>query len=345
MSEKDKLKTPSRSYSADWFVQGILARIGDTFDKFIGIRRNDSSNLATSKLAEKMKSLMDQELREDASGARFVPHILSLKIQWDKFSTDSSENLEALRDELTIAAIDHINDRRYHTYAPIEIDIATDYFTDGVRLFSSFGKFGAQDEEAVEVNVTFPKLKIDSAIIPETNSDKNTETISVVLNEKELIAEQKIYEARFKINGEIKVRTLDFNKSRRISIGRGVENGLVLQDRSVSKIHASLALNSDLVLVIADTGSTNGTFLNDERIPYGKTLLVENDAKVRFGDLVVELVRLRSIGSIIPSIDEESISETIAFSNDTDSDNDSIEQAESNAETPTNIDKTQDWEI
>jgi len=49
------------------------------------------------------------------------------------------------------------------------------------------------------------------------------------------------------------------------TVGRGNANDLVLNDSSVSRLHAVIKL-SDNAVVIADRGSTNGIFLNDRRI-------------------------------------------------------------------------------
>ncbi|NNF00444.1 MAG: hypothetical protein HKN25_15605, partial [Pyrinomonadaceae bacterium] len=123
-----------KSFSLDWLVQGVLTKVGDTFDRLTGRGWNPSSSLATSKLTEKIKFLLDQEAKDFGKDGKFVPHIIKLKIQWDKFSTDSEDDIELLEHELHSAAIDHINDRLYHTYAPIQIRIKTDYFTEGVQL-------------------------------------------------------------------------------------------------------------------------------------------------------------------------------------------------------------------
>jgi len=42
--------------------------------------------------------------------------------------------------------------------------------------------------------------------------------------------------------------------------------------------------------MVADTGSTNGTFVSGQRIPYGKAILVNNGEKLKFGtiDVVIE---------------------------------------------------------
>ena len=54
------------------------------------------------------------------------------------------KRLKKLENELLIAAVDHINDKRYHTFAPMKLEIKADYFTEGVKLSASFDKFGEE---------------------------------------------------------------------------------------------------------------------------------------------------------------------------------------------------------
>jgi pSer/pThr/pTyr-binding forkhead associated (FHA) protein len=49
------------------------------------------------------------------------------------------------------------------------------------------------------------------------------------------------------------------------SIGRGVENDIVITSKRISREHARL-LRQNRKTVLEDAGSTNGTFLNDEQI-------------------------------------------------------------------------------
>jgi pSer/pThr/pTyr-binding forkhead associated (FHA) protein len=74
---------------------------------------------------------------------------------------------------------------------------------------------------------------------------------------------------------------------RRLNVGRGADNDLSLNDTSVSKIHATLLLNSEGTLMVADTGSTNGTFINGRRISYGEARQIEDGDVVGFGDVEV----------------------------------------------------------
>jgi pSer/pThr/pTyr-binding forkhead associated (FHA) protein len=74
---------------------------------------------------------------------------------------------------------------------------------------------------------------------------------------------------------------------KRRSVGRGTDNDLHLNDGSVSKIHATLVMNQEDVLMVADTGSTNGTFINGRRLSYGEAYPIEEGDVVAFGDIEV----------------------------------------------------------
>ena len=83
-------------------------------------------------------------------------------------------------------------------------------------------------------------------------------------------------------------RTIEFD-GRPLTIGRASDNDLTLNDASVSKIHAALLMSGEGTLLVADTGSTNGTYLNGRRISYGESRLIEDGDVVGFGDVEVRL--------------------------------------------------------
>src|SRR5215470_5954306 len=112
-------KSPTKGITPDWLVRGILTKIGDTFDRLTGRGWKPSSGLATSELIERLKALLDAEVREDKPGCKFIPHNIKLTMQWDKFSTDSEKDLRKLEAEMLSAVVDHINDKRYFTHAPL----------------------------------------------------------------------------------------------------------------------------------------------------------------------------------------------------------------------------------
>jgi pSer/pThr/pTyr-binding forkhead associated (FHA) protein len=78
---------------------------------------------------------------------------------------------------------------------------------------------------------------------------------------------------------------------RRISVGRGSDNDLYLNDKSVSKIHAALVMSREGTLMVADTGSTNGTYINGRRIAYGEARQIEDGDVVGFGNIEVRFRR------------------------------------------------------
>jgi hypothetical protein len=75
---------------------------------------------------------------------------------------------------------------------------------------------------------------------------------------------------------------------RPLTIGRGADNGLVLEDTRASRHHARI-YGRQGALLLSDLGSTNGSWVNDRRIQ--EIALGEGD-RIRIGDttLVVESV-------------------------------------------------------
>lgn len=280
----DKKQVSREKLSPDWFMQGALARIGDTLDRFLGRNWTPTSSLATSGLIERLKKLLDAEAKEIPGKGTVVPHNIKLKMQWDKFSTDSQEAIAALETELLTAAADHINDSLYYTYAPLKLEVKPDYFTEGVKLLVSFEAFSA-DEGETELNVTLPVINIDKQIPVESTAPAD-------------VIASKTIEFTYKLNGVEKRRTIEFVPGSRISVGRAGGNDLVIDDTSVSKIHASLVMAADGSLALADTGSTNGTFVNDRRISYGTATQLDKADKVRFGTVKI------AMQEVAPSADD-----------------------------------------
>lgn len=279
--KKEEVKREKSGVSLDWLIGGVLSKIGDTFDRITGRNWNPSSSLATSKLIEKLRLLMDAEVRDLGKDGRFVPHVFTLKIQWNKFSTDSDEELRKLEHELHAAAIDHINDRLYHTYAPLEISVSKDYFVEGVRFTCGFGKFSESEDDETEVQITL-------ANIPTAASSPGS-GVAESQNAEAGEASAPACVVRFRSAGRERTKKLDFASQSRFSVGRAGTNDIVIDDASVSKSHAAIALNREGKVLVADTGSTNGTFVSGHRIAYGKTAELKEGTELRFGDIEMAL--------------------------------------------------------
>ena len=265
MSLKDE--PTKKKVSIDWLIKGTLAKAGDALDEFLGRSWQPAGSLATSEIAERLRALLDKDVRNLGAKGRFAPHVIRLRVDWEKFGSESGDLLDKLKRELTVAYVDHINDNRYHTFGPVDLEVKSDYFTKGITLSVSFGEGGGEGlelalerEEAVEEKMAEGRAEVDT----EPEVEVPPTTVFVKVADKESV--------------------LTFERGSRLSVGRTRESDLVIDDPSVSRSHASMVMGDDGRLRVSDTGSTNGTFIGDERIESGPAHIVEPGTEVRFGD-------------------------------------------------------------
>ena len=251
-------------------LRRVLEGMGDVVDRRFGRTVEPRTGLTTSKLIERMKRLIDERVRDEGNKGRIAPHHLVLKVEWGTHSEAPPEILEDLKHEVLAAAIDHINDHRYRTLGPVSVDAEVDIFTTGISVDPTFGDFEEdlrrQDEErrAAKASVAIP-----SAAPPMPD-------IQVVAR----ITQQ---------NGTREVPLVFRPGGRRLNVGRASDNDLMLNDASVSKIHGALLMTAEGSLLVADTGSTNGTYINGRRIAYGESRVIEAGDVIGFGDVEVRL--------------------------------------------------------
>src|SRR5687768_12227772 len=272
----DKLKTnegeKKRREEAlpERILRRVLEGMGDVVDRRFGRTVEPRTGLTTSKLIERMKKLIDERVRDEGAKGRIAPHHLILKVEWGTHSEAPPEILHELKHEVLAAAIDHINDHRYRTLGPVAVEAEVDIFTTGISVDPTFGEFEEdlrrQDEErrAAKSGVTIPGAAPpmpDIQVIARVTQQNGTREVPLV----------------FKPGGK------------RLNVGRASDNELTLNDASVSKIHAALLMTAEGSLLVADTGSTNGTFLNGRRIAYGESRVIEDGDVIGFGDVEVRL--------------------------------------------------------
>jgi diguanylate cyclase (GGDEF)-like protein len=70
-------------------------------------------------------------------------------------------------------------------------------------------------------------------------------------------------------------------------IGRASDNSLQFPEHSISRHHALVRVNPDGPVTLTDLGSTNGTFLNGQRIDPDLPVPLEDGDRIRVGSLVV----------------------------------------------------------
>lgn len=251
-------------------LRRVLEGMGDVVDRRFGRTVEPRGGLTTSKLIERMKKLIDERTRDEGKRGRIAPHHLILKVEWGTHSEAPPEILHDLKNEVLAAAIDHINDHRYRTLGPVTVEAEVDIFTTGISVDPTFGEFDEdlrrQDEErraakaGVQIPTAAPTMP-DIEVIARITQQNGTREIPLI----------------FKPGGK------------RLNVGRASDNELTLNDASVSKIHAALLMTAEGTLLVADTGSTNGTYINGRRIAYGESRVIEDGDVVGFGDVEVRL--------------------------------------------------------
>jgi hypothetical protein len=272
--KKEPAKKPDKKKQEEAMAERLLRRMlegmGSVVDRSLGRKIESKSGLTTTALIERMKRLIDERARDEGRKGRIAPHHLKLKVEWGTHSEAEPEVIKALEHEVLAAAIDHINDHRYRTLAPMEVSMEVDIFTTGVSVDPTFGEFEEQLKQQDEE-------KRRAAEVSAANIPKGATSVHDV----------KVT-ARATFRGAQHEITLFFKPGgRRLSVGRGSDNDLCLNDGSVSKIHAALVMNREGTLMVADTGSTNGTFINGRRIAYGEARQIEDGDVVGFGDVEV----------------------------------------------------------
>src|SRR6185436_11079040 len=223
-------------------MRRVLEGVGDAVDRKLGRTPDTATGFTTDHLVRRMNALIDERSRNDKRRGRIAPHHLKLKIEWGKHSETPSEMTKRLEHEILAAAIDHINDSRYRTLAPVTIETDVDIFTTGIVVDPTYGEF----EEELQQEDLERKLGKDAVKRP-----KHGDKLNVTIN------------ARILTGNASREIALEFVPGgRRLSVGRATDNHLHLNDASVSKIHAALKMDNLGTLMVADTGSTNGTHIN-----------------------------------------------------------------------------------
>src|SRR5678815_4213176 len=131
-SMTEELKPLPKKRREEALPERLLRRVfegmGDVVDRKFGRTVQPKGGLTTSQLIERMKRLIDERVRDEGRKGRIAPHHLKLKVEWGTHSEAPPEILKELEHEVLAEAIDHINDHRYRTLAPIAVESEVDIF-------------------------------------------------------------------------------------------------------------------------------------------------------------------------------------------------------------------------
>jgi hypothetical protein len=273
--EKEPSPDPKRlTILPERFMRRVLEGVGEVVDRKLGRTVDPRTGPSTDQLILRMNAMIDQRVRNDKARGRIAPHHLKLKVEWGKYNETPPEVAKRLEAEVLAAAIDHINDNRYRTLAPVTIETDVDIFTRGISVEPTFGEFEEELKQEDLERQLGPGMKAPAQKIGA--APKVTMTARVSQPE----APNKEVALEFEPGG------------RRINVGRATDNDLHLNHSSVSKIHAALKMDNLGSLLVADTGSTNGTHINGQRIPYGEARPIADGDVVAFGDVEIRFRRV-----------------------------------------------------
>jgi len=254
-------------------MRRVLEGVGDVVDRKLGRTVDPKTGLTTDQLVARMNRMIDERVRNEPGQGRIAPHHLKLKMEWGTHSETPAEVTRRLETEILAEAIDHINDNRYRTMAPVKIETEVDIFTTGMSVDPTFGEFEAELKQ----------------------KDLERQLEGVVKGARKETKEELSYTARVTLpDGSREIPLAFVAGGRRLNVGRGTDNDLYLNHTSVSKVHAAVRMDNLGTLIVADTGSTNGTHINGVRIPYGEARPIAEGDVVAFGEVEVRFRRLNS---------------------------------------------------
>src|SRR5438874_12363233 len=143
--QRDSSPKPKReTILPERLMRRVLEGVGEVVDRKLGRTVDPKSGLTTDQIITRMNQRIDAKARIEKGQGRIAPHYLKLKVEWGTHSETPPEVTKRLESELLAAAIDHINDNRYRTLAPVEIETDVDIFTKGMSVEPTFGKFEAE---------------------------------------------------------------------------------------------------------------------------------------------------------------------------------------------------------
>src|SRR2546421_6083233 len=137
-------QTPKRKRDTilpERLMRRVLEGVGDVVDRKLGRTVDPASGLSTDQIVLRMNHMIDSRVRAEKGHGRIAPHHLKLKMEWGTHSETPPQVTRRLETEILAAAIDHINDSRYRTMAPVTIETDVDIFTKGISVEPTFGEF------------------------------------------------------------------------------------------------------------------------------------------------------------------------------------------------------------
>jgi hypothetical protein len=237
---------------AESLARRILERLGSNVDKKTAPAEQPvlGSN-QIGDLASRLERLTDSSLREDERGIRrLAPNRFKVLFTYEETSALSPQYIEAVGKELTATVFEYINNRRYATHGPVEVTAERDLFAKSTTVRATFDG----DVKSQTSHDTAP------------THDENFRRASFVASDG------RTYMVELRADAAPAY------------IGRAAGNAIRIDDENVSRLHCSLSLRACGTVAIADVGSANGTYVNEQLLGRDEARLLKPGDIIAVGD-------------------------------------------------------------
>jgi len=251
---------------AEAFLKRALERLGSAVDKKIGHAHPASAKTAgltpreVSDLVSRLERAIESELRPDETGMRcLAPNRIKVLFTYEERSRLTELYLASLQQEFKETAFEFINNRRYKTDGPVQVEVGADLFAESTTIKVSF-EAESQSSSPGATRSTDSKSGSESQRTIRLYS-ANGQTFSIGLAS----AGAPAY------------------------IGRAAGSAVRIDDPSVSRMHASIAVRATGEVVLSDLGSANGTWVNGSVVNSSEAHRLEDGDVVSVGDVKLKV--------------------------------------------------------
>jgi FHA domain-containing protein len=247
---------------AEILARRILERLGSKVDSKLASDDKGTLNpRVIGDLTSRIERVIESNLQNDEHGIRRIaPNRFKVLFTYEETSNLSAQYIEAVGKELTPTVFEYINNRRYATRGPVEVEAGQDVFAKALVVKASFD--GGEKVQSAASQVTATAASQAAPVSHPTESKK----LCLKSNDG------RLYQIELKVD------------CAPAYIGRAAGNAVRIDDPSVSRLHCSLSLGSGGGTLIADVGSVNGTCVNGQFLGRDEARALQTGDVVGVGD-------------------------------------------------------------
>ena len=218
----------------------FFEKLGGAID--FTLRRPSSPQIKTdvTALIHPLENAIEAKLRHEGSRV-IAPNLIELRYDYETYQQLTGKRRVFLERELRLSVYEYIHNRRYTTLGDVEVKLAYDMFT-----------------RKLSIKARFPDETV--AVASET-ATPNTAPLKP---------------AKFTITLRAKAFEIRAESDTRITVGRTHDNALIIENSSVSSVHAAFTTSANGTIFVSDLGSSNGTFVNGVQIVMGEKTIVKS---------------------------------------------------------------------